>query len=107
MSAALHRGRLSLVGGTLGTGPAAHFHSVFPCECILEEDDHKSLLPRLDERVGQVRKDLDNHRTETRDEFKKYITRTEFTPVKLIAFGIAGLILSSVLLAMLAFVLKR
>lgn len=38
---------------------------------------------------------------------KDLVTRVEFTPVKLIAYGLAGTILSSVLMAILSKVLMK
>lgn len=38
---------------------------------------------------------------------KELVTRVEFTPVKLIAFGLAGTVLSSVLMAILARVIIK
>ena len=41
------------------------------------------------------------------DTLKELVTRVEFTPVKMIAYGMAGTILSSVLMAILAKVITQ
>ncbi len=38
---------------------------------------------------------------------EKFVTQTEFTPVRKIVYGLAGLILSSTVIAILALVIKR
>ncbi|EAO3412100.1 hypothetical protein GNM83_19005 [Salmonella enterica] len=38
---------------------------------------------------------------------KELVTRAEFTPVKLVVYGLAGTVLSSVLMALIATVLIR
>ncbi|EIW6162711.1 hypothetical protein ACFLMW_003734 [Salmonella enterica] len=38
---------------------------------------------------------------------KELVTRAEFTPVKLIVYGLAGTVLSSVLMALIAMVVIR
>lgn len=57
----------------------------------MSEDDHQ-LLARIDERVKTMQAAL-----------QTLVTRTEFLPVKLIAFGLAALVLASTL----TFVLGR
>lgn len=67
-------------------------------------DDPQSpdgLMARLDERTRNMQIDLH----ELSDKFDEYVTHVEFTPVKLIAFGLAGLILCSVIAAVIATVL--
>jgi translation elongation factor EF-1beta len=59
-------------------------------------NDHESLLARLDERVKHIETMVHT-----------LVTRVEFTPVKAIAFGLAGLILCSVLAAVVATVLHK
>ena len=66
-------------------------------------DDEHSMLARLDERIQSMQKDL--HILSSR--FEQYVTHVEFTPVKLIAFGLAALILSSVIAAVVASVLHK
>jgi hypothetical protein len=56
------------------------------------------LLARLDERVKAMQSELHNmHET-----LEIYVTRHEFWPVKVIALGLAGLILSAVVAAVIA-----
>ena len=59
-------------------------------------DDSEKLLARLDERVQAIQKEL-----------HILVTRAEFWPVKMIAFGLAGLILSTVVAALIAQVIVR
>jgi hypothetical protein len=61
------------------------------------------MLARLDERMQSVQKELHT----LTGKFNEYVTHVEFTPVKLIAFGLAALTLSSVLAAVVASVLHR
>ena len=58
----------------------------------MTEDEH--LLARIDERVRQMQAEL-----------HEFVTRAEFQPVKLLTFGIAALILSSVVATLIAKVL--
>jgi hypothetical protein len=60
------------------------------------EDHDSQLLARLDERVQAIQKEL-----------HMMVTRVEFWPVKIIAFGLAGLILSAVIAAVIAQVLVK
>jgi translation elongation factor EF-1beta len=60
------------------------------------EHDNDNMLARLDERVKHIEKMVTT-----------LITRVEFTPVKMIAFGLAALILCSVLAAVVATVLHK
>lgn len=59
-------------------------------------DDEHSMLARLDERVKHVEAMV-----------QSLVTRVEFAPVRMIAFGLAGLILSAVIAAIVASVLQR
>ena len=58
----------------------------------MTEDEH--LLARIDERVRQMQAELHD-----------FVTRAEFAPVKMLTFGIAALILSTVVATLLAKVL--
>ena len=66
-------------------------------------DEEHSLLARLDERVKAMQIEL--HAMTVK--FEQYVTHIEFGPVKLIAFGLAGLILSAVIAAIVASVIHR
>ena len=66
-------------------------------------DDERSLLARLDERVKSMQVELHSLTA----KFEQYVSHVEFGPVKLIAFGLAGLILSAVIAAVVASVLHR
>ena len=56
------------------------------------------LLARLDERLKNVQSELHS----LRERFDQYVLHVEFKPVKLLAFGMAALILTSVLAAIVA-----
>ena len=66
-------------------------------------DDERSLLARLDERVKSMQAELHS----LTSKFEQYVTHIEFGPVKLIAFGLAGLILSAVIAAIVASVIHK
>lgn len=66
-------------------------------------DDEHSMLARLDERVKSMQVEL--HALTSK--FEQYVTHIEFGPVKLIAFGLAGLILSAVIAAVVASVIHK
>ena len=66
-------------------------------------DDEHSMLARLDERVKGIQYDLHS----LTGKFNDYVTHVEFTPVKMIAFGLAALILSAVIAALVASVIHR
>lgn len=61
------------------------------------------LLVRLDERTSRMKEELER----VEDTLKEYVTRIEFWPVKIMVFGLAGLILSAVIAALIAGVLRR
>jgi len=65
-----------------------------------EEDEN--LLVRLDERLQAVQKELHT----LKERFDKYVLHVEFKPVQMIAFGMAALVLCSVLAAIVASVIK-
>ena len=66
-------------------------------------DDEHTMLARLDERVKGIQSDLHL----LTGKFNEYVTHVEFTPVKMIAFGLAALILSAVIAAIVASVIHR
>lgn len=63
----------------------------------MDEDD-KDLLVRVDERLKSVQEEVHNVRT----RFDNYVLHVEFKPVQLITFGMAALILCTVLAAIVA-----
>ena len=63
-----------------------------------ELHEMNSLLARIDERTLDFDRRLDHLDT----RFEEYITRHEFTPVKLLAYGFAGILLVSVITAIVA-----
>lgn len=62
------------------------------------EETEQTLLARLDERMSAVQRDV----SALRAEFHKYVTKHEFAPVKLIAFGLAALVLATTVSALMS-----
>ena len=67
-----------------------------------EHEDTTVSLARLEERVISVQGEL--HRLH--GSFNEYVTKHEFWPTKVIALGLAGLLLSAVVAAIVAQVIK-
>lgn len=67
-----------------------------------EESAREVLLARLDERVASMQREIHTMRALLED----YITKHEFWPTKIISLGLAGLVLASVVAAIIAHVLK-
>ena len=59
------------------------------------------LVSRLDERMKGVQAELKG----LREALDKYVTQVEFSPIRLLVFGMAGLLLSSVIAAIIGTVL--
>ena len=57
----------------------------------------------LVERVHQARAEI----AEIKDTLDRYVTQHEFSPVKLLAYGMAGLILTAVISALVASVIVK
>lgn len=60
-------------------------------------------LSKLNENVIRLQEKVSNLEATVRD----LVTRAEFTPVKLVVYGLAGTVLSSVLMALIATVVIR
>jgi hypothetical protein len=60
-------------------------------------------LTKLNESVIRLQEKVSNLEATVRD----LVTKAEFTPVKLVVYGLAGTVLSSVLMALIATVLIR
>ena len=56
------------------------------------------MLARIDERL----KNLDQDVKDLNEEFHKYVNKQEFAPVKLLVFGITGILLTSTLIVILS-----
>lgn len=72
----------------------------------VEAQHHENIsvrLARLDEKLKSVK--IETHVIKT--TLDKYVTKIEFWPVKIIVFGIVGLILSGVGAAIIALVIGR
>jgi hypothetical protein len=77
-----------------------------------ELSDH-DLLVRVDERLTSLQNELAVRMIERSKEvddlwrtFTLHVTRVEFTPVKILVYGMVGLILSSVVAALISFVIS-
>lgn len=66
------------------------------------DHDLYSLLARIDERTLDLDKRLDH----LDKRLEEYITRHEFTPVKLIAYGFSAIVFASVVTALVTTVLR-
>jgi hypothetical protein len=66
------------------------------------ENESQIMLARLDERVVSMQREIHV----LRGLLEEYITRHEFWPTKVISLGLAGLLLSAVVAAIIAQVLK-
>lgn len=70
--------------------------------------ERKQQKESLETKLGRVEERVNSIKTELHDVKKtldKYVTKIEFWPVKIIVFGLAGLILSSVFAAIIALTL--
>ena len=56
------------------------------------------LLARIDERSQSMQREL--HKLN--EEFTNYVTKQEFVPVRLLVYGLTGILLTSVLMVILA-----
>jgi len=66
----------------------------------MTEDTH--LIHVLDERLKTIGNDV----KELKEEFDNYVTKHEFRPVMLLAYGFAATVLTSTVAAIVALVLK-
>lgn len=58
----------------------------------------------LEVKIDWIKKDVQ----EIKDRLKEnYVTRAEFDPIKKIVYGVVGIILTTVIVALLAFVIKQ
>ena len=67
-----------------------------------QDTDLHTLLARIDERTL----DLDRRLDHLDKRLEEYITRHEFTPVKLIAYGFSAVVFASVVTALVTTVLR-
>ena len=68
----------------------------------MPDDDH-SLLGRIDERVKSLQKSM----VELKEELEKYVLHIRFRPVEAGFYGLAAIILSSVIAAIVALVIRK
>jgi len=74
----------------------------------MTQQQDRELLARLDERLKALQDrfdaledDVSSKTQENKDALHDYVTHNEFTPVKLLTYGVAGLILSTIISATL------
>lgn len=65
--------------------------------------DDGSLLVRLDERTREIKEQLKT----LNKKFDEYVTQHEFSPVQKIVYGLAGLVLTAFVSALIALVVTR
>jgi hypothetical protein len=61
-----------------------------------DQHDYHAMLARIDERLKHLEKMIDD-----------FVTQMEFAPVKMIAFGLAGIALAAVVAALVAQVVVK
>jgi len=66
----------------------------------------KQQMTNVEDKIDNLAKDMDKNFSEMKKEMKYYIRREEFAPVKAIAYGFVGIILSTVIAGLLALVLR-
>ena len=69
---------------------------------IMESSREEVLLHVLDERLKTIANDV----RDIKQQFDKYVTKHEFRPVMLLAYGFAATIMTSVVAAIIALVVK-
>ena len=62
-------------------------------QTLMDSTDH-DVLVRMEARLGNIER-----------RFEEFVTKVEFIPVRAIAFGLVGLLCSSIVLAVVALVL--
>lgn len=78
-----------------------------------EEDDRQrhhgdaGFLARIDERVYNLKRALEELRAEMRREFDEFVRMSRFKPVEVLVYGLVTLILTAVVSALLAKVLAQ
>lgn len=65
-----------------------------------------SVKPSEETQIALIAKDVEYIKKAIDSFHKKFVTRDEFRPVRLIAYGGTGIILSGVLVAIIALVVK-
>ncbi len=79
-----------------------------------EQNQNYDRMRRLEDRVGSIEMDLSNQLTRLNGQIenllelaKKYVIEERFKPVQVIVYGIVGMIMTSVLAAIVARVLIK
>jgi hypothetical protein len=67
------------------------------------DDDQHAMLARLEERTQSIQRELHM----LTGKFNEYVLHIEFAPVRWLVFGLAGLILSAVIAAVVATVIHK
>jgi len=66
----------------------------------------KQQMTNVEDKIDSLAKDMDKNFNEMKKEMRHYIRREEFAPVKAITYGFVGIILTTVIIGLLALVLK-
>lgn len=72
-------------------------------ELLNKKDGSYEKLVRLEERFSGLERSLSDLKT----KFESYVTQHEFHPVRLLAYGLAGLVLCGVFSAIIASVISK
>ena len=76
-------------------------------EDMVPREPVSTLLARIDERTKSIAENLERLEKQTADQFKLYVTKTEFWPVKTIVYSAVAIILMAVLGAVVTLVVVR
>lgn len=68
--------------------------------------DDRDLLIRIDERVESIQRQIIEIKTHEQGCDKKYITKTDFRPVKIIAYSAVGM-MSTITMTLIAIAIDR
>ena len=66
----------------------------------------KTKLENVDRKVDDIAENMDKHFNEIREDLKCHIRREEFAPVKAIAYGFVGIVLTTVIGALLTLIVR-
>ena len=71
-----------------------------------KDDQSRSGLSNINLQLRYIRDDIKEIKENVKSDKEKYITKEEFAPVKSIAYGVVGLILTGVVGALMVLILK-
>ncbi len=72
----------------------------------MDRDDLKDLVSRVDERTTAMKNAVDGIKSDIQSLESRFVTKDQFEPVKLIVYGLVGLVLTAVATAVVALIVK-